>query len=468
MGVGQFAVILHPPPAPRQDVPMHRQPVEIPQATIAEVLEVAPHPRIPTPLAQPAPPPRSRALTPPPESPQVPVQLEPSRPPQPSVVPRSSAPAKHATSLKRATAPKPYPASKPSGAMKSGSVPKPVKRSNPVEPLRTATPPDVALRRKKALERKAEEEFFAVKDLCDNIDSLRQGTATAHGAPRARQSRTGPKIVSAASCMNLPSLAAAIKSEPEDPVSGEVESSREISDGDIGHLRRYLAKRPAAEFRELCDKLLKRNVSVSPFQLFRAFRQHKVKKRMDNRWFKGDRVTREQFAFNIGEFSYHDLIFIAQFPWDVTYRWAIPGRQRQGWARTQRFMISFALSSDGVEIANVSERLENPDYEGVVDHTMHRTGQSVFILNKHQMEDKDSLNDAFLVWGKQYFFLPPSSPDYDPTKLAKAWIKEEIERRGEELAGDIDMSAARDVVESAVKSITEEQAREWFKQCNYM
>ncbi|KAG8703511.1 hypothetical protein FRC08_002799 [Ceratobasidium sp. 394] len=184
----------------------------------------------------------------------------------------------------------------------------------------------------------------------------------------------------------------------------------------------------------------------------------------DNRWFKGDRVTREQFAFNIGEFSYHDLIFIAQFPWDVTYRWAIPGRQRQGWARTQRFMISFALSSDGVEIANVSERLENPDYEGVVDHTIHRTGRSVFILNKHQMEDKDSLNDAFLVWGKQYFFLPPSSPDYDPTKLAKAWIKEEIERRGEELAGDIDMSAARDVVESAVKSITEEQAREWFKQ----
>ncbi|KAG9076740.1 hypothetical protein FS749_011432 [Ceratobasidium sp. UAMH 11750] len=447
---------------------MPRQPVGIPQATIAEVLEVAPHPRIPTPPPQPVPPPQSRALTPPPEIPQAPVQLEPVRPPQTSVPPRSSAPAKHATSLKRAIAPKPYPASKPSGAMKSGSVPKPIKRSNPVEAPRAATPPDVALRRKRAMKQKAEEDFFAVKTLCDNIDSLRQHSAATREAPRAGQPRTGPKIVSAASCMKLPSLAAAIKSEPEDPVSEEDESPREISDDDIERLRRYLTKRPAAEFRGLCDKLLKRNVSVSPFQLFRAFRQHKIKKRMDNRWFKGDRVTREQFAFKIGEFSYHDLIFIAQFPWDVTYRWAIPGRQRQGWARTQRFMISFALSSSGVEIANVSERLENPDYEGVVDHTIHRTGRSVFILNKHQMEDKDSLNDAFLVWGKQRFFLPPSSPDYDPTKLAKAWIKEEIERRGEELAGDIDMSTARDIVESAVKSITEQQAREWFKQCNYI
>ncbi|KAG8739447.1 hypothetical protein FRC10_005620 [Ceratobasidium sp. 414] len=439
MGVNQFAPIIHPLPVARQNVPITRQPAKIPQATITEVPEEAPRSRIPIPPPQPPAPPRPRTPAPPPAI------YQPPTPPQPSVAPRSSAPSKHATGLKYATAQKPYLTSKPTGGKKPGAILKPIKSSNSIEAPKSVAPPSLALGRKKVIEWR--------------------------------------KIIPSAILVDLAPLAPAVKSEPKDPVPDEkTGNSGKISGYDIEHLRHYLSDHPAAEFRELCDELLERSVSVSPFQLFRAFRQHRVKKRMshwlvdahnwsesqDEHWIKGDRVAREQFAFKVGEFPYHELMFVAQFPWDVTYRRVIPSRKRQGWAQIQRFMISFALSSNGIEIINVSDRLGILGYEDVIDYTMQRTGRSVFILNKRQMEDKDSLDNALRVCGKQHFFLPPSSSDYNPTKLAKAWIKEEIEKREGELAAAIDVSAARGIVEDAVKSISGGQARGWFKECNYM
>ncbi|KAG9081245.1 hypothetical protein FRC07_014569, partial [Ceratobasidium sp. 392] len=159
-------------------------------------------------------------------------------------------------------------------------------------------------------------------------------------------------------------------------------------------LRRYLVDWPETELRELCDVLLERQVSVSPFQVFRALRENNVKVRMDPNS-RDDRLAREAYASRVGEFDHKSLVFVAQFKLDVRYRWAIPGRKRQGWARTQKFTISFGLSCNGAEVPNISERPNWPSYEQVVDQAILETDRGVLILNKHQVQDEYELKELF-------------------------------------------------------------------------
>ncbi|KAG8725361.1 hypothetical protein FRC09_001165 [Ceratobasidium sp. 395] len=264
--------------------------------------------------------------------------------------------------------------------------------------------------------------------------------------------------------------------DEEEPVKEEEDEEEEseygeyytgISPDDLTCLRRYLTRRPKSELKELCNRLLKRGVRVSPFQVFRALRENKVKIRTDPHP-RGDRVIREDYAFKIGEHDFRSLVFIAQFNLNVRYRWAIPRRKRQGWARTQNFTISFGLSCDGLEVSTANDRPNCPYYENVVDHTMATTGRDVIILNKHQVQNEYDLKQIFKWRGGHCLFLPITCVDYNPVRLARSWIKQEIKRRDDEMAAAVDVLAVRNIIDDILGSITKEHARQWFERCNYI
>ncbi|KAG9121777.1 hypothetical protein FRC07_002118 [Ceratobasidium sp. 392] len=120
-----------------------------------------------------------------------------------------------------------------------------------------------------------------------------------------------------------------------------------ISSESLMLLRRYLARHPQAQLRKLCKMLLKRQVSVSPFQVFRALRQNKVEIRTDPDM-REDTPYREDYAFRVGEFDFKSLVFVAQFDLNVQYRWAITGRKRQGWPRTQYELDAAIINLEAV------------------------------------------------------------------------------------------------------------------------
>ncbi|KAG8725041.1 hypothetical protein FRC09_009641 [Ceratobasidium sp. 395] len=240
-----------------------------------------------------------------------------------------------------------------------------------------------------------------------------------------------------------------------------------ISSDDLAHLRYYVARHPKTKIVVLVNKLRERGVRASQFQVFRAVRENKIKIRIDPEQ-RGDRVTREEYAFKVGQFDFRSLVFIAQFNLDVRYGWATPGRKRQGWAQTENFTVSFGLSSDGLEASIVKEGQNCPYYENVVDYTMSKTARDVIILNKHQVHDEHDLKQVFKRRGGHCLFFPITCIAYDPVKLARLWIKQEVKRREDEVGAAVDALAVRNIIKDILRSISKEHARQWFRRCHYV
>ncbi|KAG8780603.1 hypothetical protein FRC12_022780 [Ceratobasidium sp. 428] len=270
------------------------------------------------------------------------------------------------------------------------------------------------------------------------------------------------------------------ESEGEQPAEGEepvkVEENeeetearkyyKEISPDDLAHLRYYVARHPKTKIVVLVNKLRERGVRASQFQVFRAVRENKIKIRIDPEQ-RGDRVTREEYAFKVGQFDFRFLVFVAQFNLEVRYGWATPARKRQGWAKTH-FTISFGLSSDGLEASIVKEGQNCPYYENVIDYTMSKTARDVIIVNKHQVQDEHDLKQVFKRRGGHCLFFPITCIAYDPVKLVRLWIKQEVKRREDEVGAAVDAVAVRNIIKDILRSITKEHAMQWFRRCHYV
>jgi transposase len=64
-------------------------------------------------------------------------------------------------------------------------------------------------------------------------------------------------------------------------------------------------------------------------------------------------------------------------------------------------------------------------------------------------------------------FIPPTSPDYNPTKQAKSSITSAISTDQNSLAEAGNKERVEEIIHHIVCGISREQAWEWFRECNY-
>ncbi|KAG8739446.1 hypothetical protein FRC10_005619 [Ceratobasidium sp. 414] len=199
-------------------------------------------------------------------------------------------------------------------------------------------------------------------------------------------------------------------------------------------LRAHMHHRPHLTLRDLCDKLLAEGVLVSPFRLFGLLRENDIQAPLDDCWLNWNRPEREEFALKVGKFDIGQLVFIVQIS--------------DGPARPQ-------------------------SYTSVINHTIQRTKsplkeKSLVILNKNWVEDMGAVVSVVESSGMKCLFLPPISPDFDPSREAIDWIKDAVEVRKEIFGTASSKQEVEGIVYALVVEITGEQALEWLRDSNYV
>ncbi|KAG9076741.1 hypothetical protein FS749_011433 [Ceratobasidium sp. UAMH 11750] len=178
------------------------------------------------------------------------------------------------------------------------------------------------------------------------------------------------------------------------------ECSEDIGADDIQYLRNYLRTYRNATLSDLGAVLLQRRVEVSPFKLIRALRSHNIN--FNNIDAEPNKQARDEYALCVGKLELEQLVFIGQISCDVRYGWSILGRTRR--ARTQKFMVGFALSCGGCVVLRASmEDAGEQTYASFVGYALgwmqaFPKPKSVLVLHRRGVSEGDKVLGDIKSW----------------------------------------------------------------------
>ncbi|KAG9076697.1 hypothetical protein FS749_011494 [Ceratobasidium sp. UAMH 11750] len=174
---------------------------------------------------------------------------------------------------------------------------------------------------------------------------------------------------------------------PDPARDNDQRCSEDIGENDIQYLRNYLRVYPNATLSGLSAVLLQRRVVVSPFKLIDA---------------EPNKHARDEYALCVGELELEQLVFVGQISCDVRYGWSILGRPRR--ARTQKFMVGFALSCEGCVVLRIS--MEDADEQTYALFVGYALGwmqafpkpKSVLVLHRRGVSEGDKVLGDIKSW----------------------------------------------------------------------
>ncbi|KAG8773423.1 hypothetical protein FRC12_002558 [Ceratobasidium sp. 428] len=173
-----------------------------------------------------------------------------------------------------------------------------------------------------------------------------------------------------------------------------------ISGEDIKCIWYHIQTNPKVTLKDLHTTLLGWGLKLSLFQLVRALRNHKIT--ISNVDSDPNKVARDEYAFRVGEFMVNQLVFIGQVSCEVRYGWSFLGRSRR--ARTQKFMVCFALSYDGVIALRVSTTdAGERTYGSFIRYALgwlqaFPKPSSVVVLNRRGVPEGDKILEDIRSW----------------------------------------------------------------------
>ena len=157
------------------------------------------------------------------------------------------------------------------------------------------------------------------------------------------------------------------------------------------------------------------------------------------------------------------------------FAWSIRGKRACRYElsfRGTKFSIIPALALDGIlHLEVMKNAVTGDDFRRFVQGLLPRMNKwplpnSVLVVDNASIHWVDGIREMVEEHGARLVYLPAYSPDLNPIELAfstiKAWLRENRDRINTE-GGEI-----YNALWEAVHSVTQEDARGWYKHCGYL
>ncbi|KAB5590974.1 hypothetical protein CTheo_5590 [Ceratobasidium theobromae] len=270
---------------------------------------------------------------------------------------------------------------------------------------------------------------------------------------------------------------------------GIIGRPRLLSVGDIWYLTERITQAPDLFLDELRQELsVAAGIDVSISTVWRSLARLGITyKVLDKRAMERCEADRAEYQRLIRAFRPSQLVFVdeSSFNRRGTYRnrgYAISGDRackKAFFARGKRYSILPALSITGILATLIVQKSFNSalflEFLELCLASMNPfpDDNSVLIMDNCAIHNDPAIREMIEARGMVCMYLPSYSPDFNPIELAFSKIKSSVQRSGEAARLTFDSNDENYEAEIQalffrhVHTVTEEDARGWYRHCGY-